>query len=1246
MNLETELVEITKDNLAEAQFMASNFIDVSVQNRIFFNVIGSEAIISYLEKLGVDTDGIASIHSIKRIVEKVDIADVILKNIHIDVRVIFNEYEIFVPKSHYDLGIVPDIYAVLKYDKSFQRINFIGFFEPSAIDLNNCNGEYYFIEPEKLKSPFEMVNFINGYNGITDKNITEEQMLRGRELSVAVADHDVTDEEFNEFISLLLKSNSLRNAVLEYDNFETLASRVATALQVSKSNSLAQNEVVDFDDFVNMTDAPVDEVQDTASANEVKDEKPQDLNGDSLLDDVVDGVKFAAGAADTISAVAGAVEDAKVFGANAVSDEAIELAGIAGDVISDAAEELLDDGISDNIETKVSDEVFVQPDDFETNAGVSDDVDLTTREIAQPDEIIANDNNTDILEFSEKTDLSAADESIISAENIDELLITDAPELNDVEDVVMQECEQVALQSDDEQNSDESVNIATDDDIFEDDISDFPDLDLSEDDLTLDEVSNEDASATATDKPVSDIDTESSEELKDADTSNNIENPRDFGDDGDLANLTEQEPVNEVSGERTVENEGDSFDENTQKTESESDDSESEQTSENEDLLFNDEELNLDDFGQDLDLEEFEDFITEEPSESEPAVSEDFKHKEDGAADDISQDDTVIPEQESLIIEPDLSENIQNTDISEDESIDIILKTTEESLMSDEDKDFSNEDTNTENEKLFDIGESLDMQNDEFGDIFASDDTNDFDIGEISEVPTGEVPDEPHNFDSNDLEKHDDDSEVKVDDVSIVDTVADDVTEDVSAGDFESDISNDVDTDNVSDNDEGAKNSDGDIFSDSNDNLEAGDDDLILNDEKSDSEDAFSYENEEFKADLEDISNGIGLELAEYVSEDKSSVSVPSNDNTRDFSEFPTEQVEEHNDSDEYGLVNFSDLADATTPEPYNAEISFADVEDFSNFETVAPIEDNSGIDYFADDYAVDTLLNSDSVKENSFVITDKNHNPGEIFIDINKDSSKVAIFEGNEHLEELYSNNSTVIPEDNGLNDSRVVNEKGKIIPVVLGVGGLALVIMIASIIILSVSKFMNPAPKENEPLVADNTSINNNLGNDVPTVNPDNSNVVMNNNAQSQSSVPQHAGSNANTGQNVQNAAVQQAAKPIPATSFLSVRKLSWEVPDYISVDSNFKQYFQSAGKSLKASLSSDLLLATDYTYSDQIRLSVLYNKDGSFQQSKILLSSGSAQVDNIVLQSVNQTLKVLKAPNSVGNDQSTTVILKIYL
>lgn len=1178
MNLETELVEITKDNLAEAQFMASNFIDVSVQNRVFFNVIGAEAIISYLEKLGVDTEGIASIHSIKRIVEKVDIADVILKNIHIDVRVVFNEYEIFVPKSHYDLGIVPDIYAVLKYDKSFQRINFIGFFEPSAINLNNFNGEYYFIEPEKLKSPFEMIDFINAYDASTDKNINDTQMLRGRELSVAVADHDVTDEEFNEFISLLLKSSDLRNAVLEYDNFETLASKVATALQVSKS-SLDQNEVVDFDDFVNMTDAPADEVQDSESANEVKDENPQDLNGDSMLDDIVDGVKVAGGAIGAISAAAGAVEGAKAFGAKAVSDEAIELAGIAGDVVADATEELLDDGISDNIDTtKVLDEDIVLSDNLEENAEISDEDSQThiSQDESQYDEVVENVSETDSSVYVEETHTK--------------------------------ESEPTDLLSNEEQNLDTSENIEIEDDIFGEDISDFPKLDLSEEDLTLDEVS-EDTSVADKEDLSSDAETFEQENDKEDTIAENI------------IDESSNEPVQHLSDELSDEEKFDDTDKTEESSEIPSDIGEQilepEQTFDSGDLTLNEEELNLDNFDSDLNLDGFDDFITEEPSESEIAVSEIAEQKDDNDGGFELTEDANISETESVIIESDLSEDTENTVISEDESIENILKTDEEIIINDEDKNIPDENSDAEGEGLFDIGESLDIDSDGFSDIFDSANDSDFDIGEISEVPTGEVPDEPYNSESIDFDKNDVNSDTKDVDISTTDG-------------------------NVSENDADVKISKEDISS-VLDDIESGDDDLVI----SDTQDAPAGENEEFKADLEDISDGVGLELPEYVSEEKRPALAEYSEDAHDFDELPTEQVEEHTDSDEYGLVNFSDFADAPTSEPYNAEVSFADAEDFANFETVAPIDDNSEIDYFADDSAVDILLSSDTVKENSFVITDKNHNPGEIFIDINKDSSKVDISGGNEHLEELYNNNSTVIPDENGLNsDTPVVNEKGKIIPIVLGVGGLALVIMIASIIILSVSKFMNPVPKDNEPLVTDNTALNNNLGNDVPTVNPDSSNVVMNDNTQPQSTVPQQPGSAVNNAQNTQNATAQQTAKPIPATSFLSVRKLSWEVPDYVSFDTNFKQYFQSAGKSLKASLSSDLLLATDYTYSDQIRVSILYNKDGSFSQAKILLSSGSAQVDNIVLQSVNQTLKVLKAPNSVGNDQSTTVILKIYL
>ena len=124
-----------------------------------------------------------------------------------------------------------------------------------------------------------------------------------------------------------------------------------------------------------------------------------------------------------------------------------------------------------------------------------------------------------------------------------------------------------------------------------------------------------------------------------------------------------------------------------------------------------------------------------------------------------------------------------------------------------------------------------------------------------------------------------------------------------------------------------------------------------------------------------------------------------------------------------------------------------------------------------------------------------------------------------------------------------------------------------------------------------------------------------------------------------------VNTARKSGKAISFVDVRKLTWDVPDYVSYNANFRQYFQSAGKSLKLALVSDLLLAKDFIYSSPVKVSVTFTKDGTFKNSQIINSSGSTEIDSIVLQTVNQTLKSLKAPHSVGNDESTTAILKIY-
>ena len=219
--------------------------------------------------------------------------------------------------------------------------------------------------------------------------------------------------------------------------------------------------------------------------------------------------------------------------------------------------------------------------------------------------------------------------------------------------------------------------------------------------------------------------------------------------------------------------------------------------------------------------------------------------------------------------------------------------------------------------------------------------------------------------------------------------------------------------------------------------------------------------------------------------------------------------------------------------------------------------------------------------------------------------------------------------------------------------IGGLVVLAIVCAIGFGAAKLFKAPTEEAPQPITDDITPASSDNGvaeSNTLNVNPDNV-VKMDNNTNALASTntapaaKTKPAASAKTQQQTSSLTPVQK-KSMAATTFIEVRKLSWEVPDYVSYNSQFKQYFQAAGKSLKLSLTSDLLLATDYAYSNEIRVSVTFDKDGTFKTAQIVTSSGSTQIDNIVLQTVNQTLKVLKAPHSVGNDESTTAILKIYL
>ena len=193
-----------------------------------------------------------------------------------------------------------------------------------------------------------------------------------------------------------------------------------------------------------------------------------------------------------------------------------------------------------------------------------------------------------------------------------------------------------------------------------------------------------------------------------------------------------------------------------------------------------------------------------------------------------------------------------------------------------------------------------------------------------------------------------------------------------------------------------------------------------------------------------------------------------------------------------------------------------------------------------------------------------------------------------------------------------------------------------------------------ENEALASPETDNSNILANasvedDLPTENPEESSSASDNKSETSA-----ANINA-TSKQVQKEVVKDVKeslkqpapqKPLNSSKTVTLKKLSWEVPDYLSYSDNIKRYLQTAGKSIKLTLSSDLLLTDEYIYSNQVKVNLKLSKDGNIQSAQIAKSSGSEQVDKIVLQTVKDTLSVVKPPQGEVPTPNYNLALIIYL
>lgn len=116
----------------------------------------------------------------------------------------------------------------------------------------------------------------------------------------------------------------------------------------------------------------------------------------------------------------------------------------------------------------------------------------------------------------------------------------------------------------------------------------------------------------------------------------------------------------------------------------------------------------------------------------------------------------------------------------------------------------------------------------------------------------------------------------------------------------------------------------------------------------------------------------------------------------------------------------------------------------------------------------------------------------------------------------------------------------------------------------------------------------------------------------------------------------------EPLVAT----INKISWEVPENIANKPNYTRFLQLVGKNVKLNLQNDLLLSNDFAKNSVIKLSIRIANNGDVIGMRIMQSSGSNPIDEIIKKSVSETLSYMKPPSHGLISRPVDVMLVISL
>ena len=1159
------IILIDEQEREDARALTQSFARADVKSRAYINALGARVLLKYFEQNNISKERTYNLHSVRKILEEFDISDIELSNIHIDVRVIFDENQIFIPKTHFEYNLLPDIYVVLKLAKDHSNTEFLGFFEPKLINKNNANDKYYFIEKEKLSSPVDLKNYIENFKNGKSKNYSEEDISHAEFLMISMADHNVSEEDKKTLLNYLVNSADLRDEFIEFENFEMLSYQasniVGLELPANKDNVDIASEEVPSDIADDMLAASETDLLTEADIVE----EPVDNTGSS--EDMIKG------AAVLGAEIAGtAMASAALAGAEEAADTTSNIVNAAANVANNVSEAI---DMASSIQN-MAEQVFADKD--LTMPELPQDLNLENIAPADISDISLDEQQTDVPEQAiQAQEQEETAESGIMPEN-------KAPENSSAEAIAPAPSDEISLN--DFVAANENQEPASNE------ISG----DLPSDEMSLDDFVN------ANEEP-------------------QMASPQD-----DLNNS-----LNEL------------FSDYAQETDNSAQNSSDDLIFSNpDDLVF---ENSNDDGAISFTNNDYGDDLVFENSDDGYGDYSDHRHSPHPLAVGMHTPISEATELTSL-------EDIKNGNIPKAVTP---PPATEDQMETMGMEEFHNLVKNYVPPEIKDESETISFDNvGGSSAIQMSASTEDTsaskDLSEFTTLPDTVAKPEVNTVTESDpyVEELPGIEANHGMQASVNELTSDDFVEEMP------------DTTNVSPAMEHA------------DELTSDDFVAEMPDATNVSpamEHADELTSDDFVAEMPDATNvSPAMEHADELTSDDFVAEMPDATNVSPAMEHPDELTSDDFVEDvsilESGNNTGSPEASAQPAQPVDASAILDGLDSISLGE-LEPSKDQPAADVpelsaEAENMNIPVDEGISAAENSDIEICEESTEAEDEKLQVLYDDSAVPELESLEDSLDIESDEQQAENEENY--DFRPERKIGKLMPVF----AILAAIIIAGSVVGFLMKSKNSidaetliqTTPENEAIAtpeADNSDILANTGElDTPNIPSDAADI-----SPSAPVIPQDVKEDkpaakpaeqkpAAAAKPVQKPAVTKPAvpKPINSSKTITLKKLSWQVPDYLSYSSNINDYLQTAGKSIKLTLSSDLLLTNEYIYSNQVKVDINLTKDGNVTNAKIAKSSGSEQVDKIVLQTVKDTLNVVKPARGEVPTPNYNLALIIYL